>query len=87
MLYPAHCYPTNKMDRASVQYRAPLIGYIKTGSDIEDDIISQLNSLFKLQRTVIAGESTFSLMTILKQFVDFGSFVREDEILRFRGNV
>ena len=33
----------------------------------------------------MSGQSTFSLLAILKQFVDIGSFIREDEILKFAG--
>ena len=48
--YPEHCYPDG-VGKPGIEdygkYNSPIIAYIRTGSDIEDDIIDSLTSLFK----------------------------------------
>jgi len=40
--FPAHCYKT-----VTGKYASPVIAYIKTGSAIEEDMLEQLEELFK----------------------------------------
>ena len=40
MIYPQQCYPARERNSQQYQYRAPIIGYISTGSEIEKDIVS-----------------------------------------------
>ena len=86
MIYPEHCYPERARRSQLHQYRAPLIGYIPTGSQVEADLVSQLDSLFRLQRTVVQGSSTLTVLGALSSVVDLSGVVIEDELLRFSGN-
>ena len=49
--YPDHCYPRQeegeeKGRSGRFRYNSPIVGYVKTGSSVEDDIVAQLDSLF-----------------------------------------
>ena len=52
--YPDHCYPRDGVDsgekggggRGRFRYNSPIIGYVKTGSSVEEDVAAQLESLF-----------------------------------------
>ena len=57
MIYPSQCYPDRSRRASTYFYNAPVIGYIPTGSEVEKDMLSQLESLFKLQRAIVRGES------------------------------
>jgi len=46
--FPDHCYPSR--DDKPERYLSPIIGYVKTGASIEQDIVRQLTSLFTTQR-------------------------------------
>ena len=44
--YPDHCYPRKDDDEEKggnsgrFRYNSPVIGYVKTGSSVEDDIVA-----------------------------------------------
>ena len=54
--YPDHCYPKRDKRESkagggpTLRYNSPIIAYVRTGASIEDDIVEQLDSLFKTQR-------------------------------------
>jgi hypothetical protein len=48
--YPAQCIHTSAKDQARGRYNSPIIGYLRKGSAVEDDLIGQLSALFKAQR-------------------------------------
>ena len=52
--YPDHCYPNQKKGEMTksesteaTRYNSPIIGYVRTGASVEEDIVAQLDSLFK----------------------------------------
>lgn len=60
--FPSHCYPGGKDGR--LRFNSPVIAYIKTGASVEADIVDQLTSLFRFQKTLAAGLQTVNLLGI-----------------------
>lgn len=81
--YPSHCYVNTRGDKAATRFSSPVIGYVKTNSSIEEDIVEQLESLFKTQRQMRNGFAIFDVLGFSLDDVDtsmFQNFIREDEI-------
>ena len=93
--FPKHCYPEGvggkSLDEAT-QYNSPVIAYVKTGSSIERDIIKQLESLFRFQKTFVSELATLDILGVATGFFDINTFagpledtglVRPDEIAAY----
>jgi len=81
--YPSHCYVNMNGRRGATRFNSPVIGYVKTGSSIEEDVVEQLESLFKTQRQLRNGFAIFDVLGFSLEDVDtsmFQNFIREDEI-------
>ena len=80
--FPSHCYPGSQDGR--LRYNSPVIAYVKTGSSVETDIIDQMTSLFRFQKTLTAGLSTMNLMGLSAGLFDSNmaatTFIREEEL-------
>jgi len=59
--YPDHCFPS-MWKSGSTRYNSPIIGYVRTGASIEEDIVAQLDSLFKTQRQMKNGVSVMEVL-------------------------
>ena len=78
--FPSHCYP----GAGRLKYNSPIIAYVKTGSSIENDIIEQMTSLFKFQKTLVSGLKTMNLMGISSELLASNkaavNFIRKEEL-------
>ena len=72
-----HCFREKKENQEGIRdpkYNSTIIGYVKTGASIEDDILAQLQSLIDFHKEVRAG-TTVDMTEILKvDGVDFTEF-------------
>ena len=48
--FPQHCHPAEKGSGIDRKFASPLVGYVKTGASVENDVVEQLESLFRTQR-------------------------------------
>lgn len=67
--YPDHCYPP-MWKTGSTRFNSPVIGYVRTGASVEDDIVAQLDSLFMTQRQMKKGISIMDIMGFNLEDVD-----------------
>jgi len=78
--FPSHCYP----GPGRLRYNSPIIAYVKTGSSIENDIIEQMTSLFKFQKTLVSGLKSMNLMGISSELLASNkaaaNFIRKEEL-------
>lgn len=70
--FPSHCYPSGasldedeKGMNEATQYISPVIAYVKTGASIEEDIITQLKSLFKFQKDLAGSIATLDILGVV----------------------
>ena len=67
-----------------MRFNSPVIAYVKTGSSIENDIIEQMISLFKFQKTLVSGLKTMNLMGVSSMLLAnnkaASNFVRKEEL-------
>ena len=52
LFYPKQCYANMKSKKKKLKYKSSLIAYIKKGNQIEEDLITQLDAMFSIQRNL-----------------------------------
>ena len=86
--FPSHCYPSGVGSgklRTVTRYNSPVIAYVKTGASVEQDIIEQLESLFRFQKSITAGAATINILGFAKNVFDsnsISSFIRDEEFAK-----
>ena len=84
--FPSQCHPNTKGRKSATRFTSPIIGYVKTGASVEQDVVEQLESLFRTQRQMRNGFAIFDVLGFDFDDVDtsmLSNFVREDEIEKF----
>ena len=69
LMYPQQCYAWGWDIESGKKHNSPVIAYIKTGNQIEEDIITQLDALFTYQRTLVNLLKSFSSVEKINEFL------------------
>jgi hypothetical protein len=48
LFYPPHCYVTDNDKKTRNKYSSPVIGYVRNGNQIEQDMVDSLQTIFDL---------------------------------------